>query len=295
MTESDYLAKTGAAVKAYLNTLNAIAGSLAEACPEVGEPYEHRIKRLRTRLAFDPTPEAIEESSHVVGRELEDYAERASLVSDRRNPALRQRLSMLEKLIQSTSARNDYYGNRQTYLASQIETCEWPDTPERFAAFQARQAALLRQCIESWTRENASLLTAMRDQLVAIDAKLAGETAVDPVTGLINYEEANRRIEGFKTAGTDFTLISFEILGPATGEVLRQVAIRLSSQFRAQDLTARWGDREFLVIFQGQPEIAEARVGYVAPWVTGSYQREDGEWVEITVKAYLHFSELAAA
>jgi len=71
-------------IDCYLCTLQSLADTLSEACPPVGGPYRHRINRLRARLAFDPTPEAMEESCSVVARELIEYARQASAYLERR-------------------------------------------------------------------------------------------------------------------------------------------------------------------------------------------------------------------
>ena len=54
------------ALSGYLSTLAAIADCVGEACPEVGAPYRQRLHRLRNRLAFQMTPDAVEESASAV-------------------------------------------------------------------------------------------------------------------------------------------------------------------------------------------------------------------------------------
>ena len=63
------------AVNCYLSTLSAMANCIGAACPEVGGLYRHRLSRLRSRLAFDSSPDAMVESTAAVDAELTDGGE----------------------------------------------------------------------------------------------------------------------------------------------------------------------------------------------------------------------------
>ena len=78
MSDTEQLHALHTAVNSYLTTLLAIAECVGSACPEVGGPYRHRLSRLRGRLAFDATPEAMIESTEVVERELKDYSKKTA-------------------------------------------------------------------------------------------------------------------------------------------------------------------------------------------------------------------------
>ncbi len=294
MDTQDHLSTLGKAVAAYLSTLTAISECVAEACPEVGKPYAQRIERHRTRLSFDPHGAQIYESSSAIHAELKEYAASAASVLRRQSRELRQGLLAMDEIVQNFQRRNDYYASQLRQVAAQLEDLAAWDR-ERLNEVVNAHAANLRQSIESMAREHASLLSSMQREMADVDARLAGELAIDPTTGLSNRKEAERRIATLKTANKDFTLVNFEVLGQATGEVLRQVAVRLASQFRPQDLIARWDDREFMVIFQGPAEVADARVKYIIPWVAGKYDREDGEKVDITLEVRVPQPELARA
>ena len=58
------------AVNCYLSTLLAAANCVSKTCPEVGGLYRHRLSRLRSRLAFDSSPKALDESRAAVETEL---------------------------------------------------------------------------------------------------------------------------------------------------------------------------------------------------------------------------------
>jgi hypothetical protein len=63
ITGRDYLAELSTSVACYLTTLTAVADCLGEGCREIGTPYRKRIERLRARLSFQPTREALKQSA----------------------------------------------------------------------------------------------------------------------------------------------------------------------------------------------------------------------------------------
>src|SRR5579863_2694795 len=66
------------AVNCYHETLLAMSNCMGDACPPIGGVYRHRLQRLRARLAFDSSPEALQESCATVEKELAEYAARTS-------------------------------------------------------------------------------------------------------------------------------------------------------------------------------------------------------------------------
>src|SRR5215471_11977267 len=112
MTDTEQLNALHSAVTCYLSTLLAVANCVKEACPEVGALYCHRLSRLRSRLAFDANPAAIEESSAVVEHELKEYAAQVAAYIDLHGVELRRTTAVLEQMVQSLAQRQDFYRAR---------------------------------------------------------------------------------------------------------------------------------------------------------------------------------------
>ena len=74
--------------------------------------YRHRLNRMRKRLAFDASPEALEESRVTVETELSEFASKASTYVSQHGIELRSALSTLEDIARSQSLRQDFYGAR---------------------------------------------------------------------------------------------------------------------------------------------------------------------------------------
>jgi GGDEF domain-containing protein len=282
------------AVNCYLSTLLAIASSVGAACPEVGGLYRHRLNRLRKRLAFDSSPEALEESRVSVENELTEFAAKASTYVSQHGVELRSALSTLEDIVRSLAQRQDFYGARLRQFAGQMETTAYPTDEAHLQEVVALQVAGLLSCVESMGHETQSLVMRMRNELGAVEQRLQEFELTDPLTGLMNRREMERQIESKKNAGTPPVLLHIQLNGDVNADVMQQVASRLGSQFRHKDFVCRWTDTDFLVLFQGPPEIAQMRADQIVPWVAGRYRLESGESVQIGVQASLTQPELVA-
>jgi GGDEF domain-containing protein len=287
MTDTEQLSAVHTAASSYLTTLLAVSECLGAACPEVGGPYRHRLSRLRSRLAFDCTPEAMTESVAEVERELKEYSSRTANYITRHGVELRQAIEALEGIVKSLAQRQDFYGARLRQFAANMETTPYPTDPEYLSEVVAMQAAGLLGCVESMSNDNQSLVLRMRTELAAITERLQEAEVTDRLTGLMNRREMERQIERRRTDGEEPVIVVFELSGDVSDEVAKQAAARLGSQFRHQDLICRWSDSEFLVLFHGSREIALARTEQIVSWIGGKYPLENGETVEIGAEAGL--------
>jgi GGDEF domain-containing protein len=294
MTDTEQLNALHTAVSSYLTTLLAIADCVGAACPEVGGTYRHRLSRLRSRLAFDTTPEAMIESTIVVERELKDYSNKTALYIIQHGIELRRTIETLESIVTSLAQRQDFYGARLRQFAEQMETTPYPNDPDHLSEVVALQAAGLLGCVESMSNDSQSHVNRMRTELGAVSERLRDAEVTDRLTGLMNRREMERQIERRKAAGEDPVILVFELSGDMRDEVAQQAAARLASHFRHQDLICRWTDQEFLVLFQGSREIAQARTEQIVPWIAGRYPLDDGASTEITVEAGLVAPHLLA-
>jgi GGDEF domain-containing protein len=294
MTDTEQLNALHTAVSSYLTTLLAISDCVGAACPEVGATYRHRLSRLRSRLAFDTTPEAMTESTIVVERELKDYSNKTAQYIIQHGIELRRTIEALERIVTSLAQRQDFYGARLRQFAEQMETTPYPTDPEHLSEVVALQAAGLLGCVESMSNDSQSHVNRMRTELGAVSERLRDAEVTDRLTGLMNRREMERQIERRKAAGEDPVILVFELSGDMRDEIAQQAGARLSSHFRHQDLICRWTENEFLVLFQGSREIAQARTEQIVPWIAGRYPLDDGASTEITDEAGLVAPHLLA-
>jgi GGDEF domain-containing protein len=282
------------AVNCYLATLLDTANCVGASCPEIGGLYRHRLTRLRSRLAFDSSPDAMEGSTASVEAELKEFASKASLYVAQHGVELRSAIATLEDIVRSLTHRHDFYAARLRQFAAQMESATYPTDPELLQETVGLQVVGLLSCIESMSHETQSLVIRMRNELGAVEQRLKESEVTDPLTGLMNRREMERQIESRKAAGSPLVLLHFQLCGDVSTEVMQQVGSRLGSQFRHKDFVCRWTDTDFLVLFQGPQEIAQMRADQIKPWVAGRYLLDNGESVQIGVEVHLTQPELVA-
>jgi hypothetical protein len=279
MTEAEQDQTLQKTVDCYVAMLSAVGDCLGEACPPVGGPYQHRFGRLKARLAFDVQAEAVEETYAEVAAELKNYAQKASAYLDQHGTQMRRAAAGLEQIVRLMAERQDFYGARLRHFATQLES-----TPSDGSAAQAET---LLSCVESMTHETRSLLVKMRDEMASIERRLAESEITDPVTGLMNRRELERRMEASRESPNPVTKVLLTLTGNITDEVAQEAAKRINTQFRHHDVVGRWGHADFMVLFQGSPETAEMRVSQVLPWISGRYALDAGGTTEIAVEMRL--------
>jgi GGDEF domain-containing protein len=286
MPQDDPLKVLHIAVNCYLSTLQTVADSLAQACPAMGGPYRHRLSRLRTRLAFDANADALQESCSIVETEIKDYSRKTAAYVERHGVELRRGVGGLEEIVQTLSLRQDFYGSRLRQFAKQMESTVYPTDPEHLSEVVALQVAGLLSCVESMNQESQSLLARMRDEMTQVNQRMAEAEITDPVTGLMNRREMERRIAE-RTEREAPTLLLFELFRDLPDEIAQQVGARLASQFRYNDLICLWTAHQFLVMFQGTAETARWRSEQILPWIAGRYLLPNGATLEVTAEARL--------
>jgi GGDEF domain-containing protein len=287
MPDDPNLAALHRAVHCYHSALLAMANCLGDACPEIGGFYRHRLSRLRSRLAFDSSPDALEESCVAVEHELTDYAAKVSSYVAGHGELLRVALAAVADVAGSISRRQDFYGARLRQFATQMEMANYPEDAEHLREVIALQAAGLHSCVESVTHDMQSLVARMLHELAAVERRLKEVQVTDPVTGMMSRFEMQRQIDACKATGTEPVLLQFHLTGEISDEIAKQVAERLGSQFRHKDCVSRWTDTDFLVLFQGPAETGQSRLEQIMPWVAGKYVLDNGDNVQIGVEAQL--------
>jgi GGDEF domain-containing protein len=274
---------------AYLDTLLALAESIGEACPPVGGAYQQRVARLRTRLSFSSDREAVELSASQVRAELKEYSAHASRYLDQHISELRHVIDGLEEIGKTMVQRQDFYALRMRQLALRMETTKYPEDPELINDAVAIHSFELADFAETMRLEGRQLREKMQELHADADARLTDTVITDPLTGLLNRREMERRLAARRLAGNPprRMLFRLEFFTPSTvtrsqhHEVIRQAAARLASQCRPEDLVCRWGDAEFLVMYRGSEDTSERRGQQMKAHLGEDYSLENGQSVAV--------------
>jgi GGDEF domain-containing protein len=193
-------------------------------------------------------------------------------------------------VIDMLATRHDFHGTQLREMVERMEN-SGPGQPVSLNDV----AGDLRRCVDRMNQETASILDRVRKEMRAVEEGLRGNQSTDASTGLLNSREITRQMEAYRLSGVPFSLLRFDLQGSITEPVMKQAAGRIEKQFRHRDRIARWSETEFLVLFQGPPEVAEKRATQVAKLLAGRYELSNGGQVEIMVDSCLAEQELALA
>ena len=141
-------------------------------------------------------------------------------------------------------------------------------------------------------RETETTLARFRHEVQSVAIKLAdarASTILDPVTGVINRREMERKlIEQFVSSGDSqregSSILRFDIArfldhvrrfgADASANLERRFATRLNEQIRPGDVLARWSPGRFVVIMQCALIEAAPRTAQITRSLEGEYSIE---------------------
>lgn len=268
------------AMDSYLSALMALAKMMGEVCPQVGGPYEDRMLRLRRRLAFDATPENMEETREALESDLKDFSGKASSYYRNIWGEAHEMLAVAKENAETLSGRHAFYTSRLRQFAQDMEAAVLRDDPEELQAAFALQAAGLRECVDSMHKEVEGLLARFTARVVGLERGFsymhAGE---DPRAEFLDRSDVERLLGDGPVQGV--ALVVFELQGLAQARrqhghaaaegISREFGQRLLDRIRATDRVAQWDDTRFLAVIRGTIKDAVARTSKIHFWLEGRY------------------------
>lgn len=283
------------ALNCYLSALLAIGASAAELCPQVGVAFRSRLLRLRRRLAFDASPDSLEQTRVVFESELQEFTQRSTQHVQSRRDDICQALHEVRNSTEALASRHDLYIARLRQFAAEMGSGAASSDPTQLKETFELHAAVLNSCLDSLSHEVISPLDNLRENIGRMKERLAGadlEADTDPVTGLMNRREIKRQLSArwngeAPLAALRYTLNDFAGMRKAYGEmaaddVMIEFSDRLVAQVRPQDIVYRWQDDQLLVLFLCSAAVAAPRAAQIARWLDGRYKIASAGTIEVT-------------
>jgi GGDEF domain-containing protein len=277
----------------YLSLIASMADCVGAACPPVGTPYRHRLERLHSRLVYEHSPEAVEDSTKLVRAELADYSHQAAAYLERHGVDLRRAIEELFATVRALGIKQDLHCGQLRQTIMQMQTAVYPDDAAQFREVISLHAAGLQRSVNDLSHDWQALLIRMKVELEDAERSIAEAESTDPITGLMNRREMERQIDAEKAKGCTPALIVVTVNLGLPDDVVQQVASRLTGQFRGNDLVARWSGNEFMVLFRSTPEIARSRAAQIPAWLRGRYLADNGDPVQVWAAGEVTEYELA--
>jgi GGDEF domain-containing protein len=301
---ADELAQT--AVKCYLSTMVAVADSMAEVCPEIGLAYQKRLQRLPMRLGFHLTPKTLEESRNTLENEIKQFSEIAAEYVRCAPPALERVIASGATVVDAIAENGPSLVNGLQSLADRIDVALDLDDLAEIRRLLKHQSGGLKNCAQRLERTLMPSATELQNHLNYSKQnleKIRDFVTVDPVTRLANRMGFEQQLDYWTAKGRPFCLVVLEcgkeqvsqktLTKEQIGYAVSQIAIRLGTEFRPNDVLCRLDLNHFGVIFDGDVVIARVRAPQIARNLTGKYALAEGEAgkkvkFEVTVEVIEH-------
>jgi GGDEF domain-containing protein len=256
------------ALACYLSTVVAIGNCMAEVCPSVGAMYRDRLLKLPRRLAFDATPEALEQSRDAVETDLVEYARTAGAWTTAGSSHAALLLDHLreteETLIASADLQSAFLDDLAEHIATTAEVDEVAQIRISFKRYAAGLSAYARRA----RTEKLEAIESLRRRREEIEEWLAAATAstfIDHETGFLNRAAAEVRIE--TEVGKDHPFCVIVVARTGDNQIMKDLGDQLAATIRPYDMIFRWSAHQFVTVFEASAIGIAARVHQIGAWL----------------------------
>jgi len=272
------------ALSAYLEALAGVEQHVFEPCAAKINEHPPSVAEVRRELAAAPSVELFSTAQRELGRALETThefiaRELAGTVE------LREVVRLLEETAGSLQRRSSRQESRFLDVATGLQRAAEREDLKELRNQIVLQIHRITALVEEMREENRQVIAELEREMQGYRRRLDEvERAAqrDALTGLANRRSFEKRAEELIEAGVEFCLLMMDLnhfkrvndqYGHLAGdELLRLFAARLKRQLRADDVAARWGGDEFVVLLPCRLHDALARVRFLEQALGGDYQ-----------------------
>jgi diguanylate cyclase (GGDEF)-like protein len=272
------------ALHSYLEALSGVEEHVLEPCAAKIGDRPPSVAPERRRLAEDPSEPAFAAARSGLRRALETAHEfiAGQLAG---TVELREVVRLLEETAGSLQRRSSRRESQFLDVATGLERAAQREDLSELRQQILAQIQRITALVDEMRQENQQIIAELEREMTAYRRRLDEvEQAAqrDALTGLANRSSFERRAAEFIQAGVPFSLLMidlnyFKMVNDRHGhlagdELLRLFALRLKRQLRADDLAARWGGDEFVVLLPCRLRDAMTRARFLEQALTGDYQ-----------------------
>lgn len=291
-------------LKAYLEALTGVEQHVFRPCAGKIQGQPPSVAAARQRLVQEPDEgafaaarrdldRALEATHNFISRELAGTVELAEVVR------------LLESTAYSLQDRGSRHESEFLDVARGLKRAAEQDDLRDLRQQILTQVQLITSLVEDMRRENRQIIAELEREMHTYRRRLDEvERAAqrDTLTGLANRAWFERRAEEMIQAGVPFSVVLIDlnhfkrvndVHGHLAGdELLRVFSGRLRHQIRADDMAARWGGDEFVVLLPAPLRDAMARARLMEQALAGDYQVSlGGESVRLRVGLAMGLAE----
>jgi diguanylate cyclase (GGDEF)-like protein len=280
--DAEHLLRT--TLDSYHAALTTVGESAAQACPAAGEDLQSALHNLSAALANPVSEVEVTRITQAVQNALKAWAENAFQLFRQSTEEMQDVLLMAGAAAQQVGERDKRYTRRFTEFTEKLQATSKLSDMTAVRQSLSQHTADLKSYVAQMVKESDTTIAHLRAQITNYESKLEEMEHIasqDPLTGLSNRRKVERHIETRIRSGKVFSVISLDLnnfkrmndtFGHLAGDdLLKQFATELRTVFRAYDVIGRVGGDEFVVLVDGDLQVANARLERIRRWVNGSY------------------------
>lgn len=269
------------ALTCYLSAMLAMSKSMQEICSRAGLLYGDRVTMLPRRLAFDATPEKLEESWRALEEDLSEYTAATAAWLDAGAGLAQDIVAAIETLEPCITESRNLHAAMLEDLARQMSLSAEVDAESEVRASLRLCALGLRSYLQRRRDESGASLVDLQSRAQELAEWLSRadrSNSTDLATGLPNRGELERRLKACWHTFTHVSALVFEWqeTDPGTATdlaqgIAKQLADRLVALLRPRDIVGRWAPHQFAVVFECSGKEAAQRASRIAQELSGRY------------------------
>jgi diguanylate cyclase (GGDEF)-like protein len=286
----------------YSELLLEIAHCADRAVPNLEIELTPKMNGLKQELKSTETIVRVHERARV---ELAEWADAALAHHQGIERELREMVNVITAAAASVRGRDAKYAKEISDLSVRLSSIaeEKEIAPMRRSIVESTRA--LKDCVTRMAAESKAsvnqLTAEMREYRVRLEeAERVSET--DTLTNLANRRAFERHLEYRIAEGKPFCIAVLDLNGfksvndrfghLAGDDLLKQFAAELKARFNFDEMVARWGGDEFVIVLEGGLAHVQARIDRMRKWSLGDYQiRHKERTVTVFVNASIGIAE----
>jgi diguanylate cyclase (GGDEF)-like protein len=265
-------------LRCYGEAIAGIGCHAFECCPPIASTFRKRLGLIEANVNWAK----IERNSEGIKRltiisaellaTLADFSQKSVEIFRQDTANLRDILTILGSSAEALNSSNLVNADHFREFGQQLEDLTGIDDLTTLRRSLLGKVVDFRAKIDALTEESRSTINRLQEDVSVFRRKLDEaemQAATDPLTGVSNRRELQRQIDMRIEVGKQFTLLMFDLdefkgindrFGHLAGDqVLKHFARTVRASVRPNDVVARWGGDEFIVLFDSSLEEAIGR------------------------------------